>query len=280
MTVQAPQRPVLRWFGGKWRIAPKIIDLLPPHATYVEPYGGAASVLLRKSRADHEIYNDLDVEVVNLFRVLQDPARTERLRGLLSVTPFARAEFEKAYIPARDPVERARKLLIRSFMGVGSDSATRLGRSGFRRAVYSEWRAGSPAKAWGGLAGILASVVERFRGVVIENRPALDVMSFFDGADTLHYVDPPYLSSERTEPGRKNYRHELSDADHLDLLSFLQTLRGMVVLSGYPSSVYDRTLGPGWRRVQLAARADRAAIRTEVVWVNEACALARGGVLF
>src|SRR3954470_24963100 len=87
-------RPALRYHGGKWKIAPWIISHFPPHRIYVEPFGGAASVLLRKHRAYAEVYNDLDDWAVNLFRLLGDEQSAERLRRLLELTPFARTEFE------------------------------------------------------------------------------------------------------------------------------------------------------------------------------------------
>ena len=103
-------RPVLRWHGGKFILAPWIIDHFPSHRIYTEAFGGAASVLLRKPRAYAEVYNDMDGEVVNLFRVLQGK-RAQDLVAKLRLTPFARAEFEMAYTPSADPVERARRLL-------------------------------------------------------------------------------------------------------------------------------------------------------------------------
>lgn len=122
--MSAPRRPALRYHGGKWRLAPWIIDHLPAHRIYVEPLGGAASVLLRKPRSYAEIYNDLDDEVVTFFEVLRDPGQSAELQQRLRLTPFARAEFEAAYEPAGDPVERSRRLLIQSFMGFGSSRRT------------------------------------------------------------------------------------------------------------------------------------------------------------
>ena len=117
-----PWRPALRWHGGKWRLAPWIIGHFPPHRIYVEPYGGAGSVLLRKARAYAEVYNDLDDWVVGLFRVLRDPAQAAQLVRALRLTPFARAEFDAAVEPSADAVEMARRLCVRSFMGFGSNA--------------------------------------------------------------------------------------------------------------------------------------------------------------
>src|SRR5260370_477219 len=114
------ERPVLRYHGGKFRIAPWVIEHFPPHRTYVEPFGGAAGVLLQKPRAYSEVYNDLDGDVVNFFRVLRDPAQLDRLLQVCVATPYARVEFEDAWEPVDEPIERARRLTIRAQMGFGS----------------------------------------------------------------------------------------------------------------------------------------------------------------
>lgn len=124
VAITAPSRPILRWHGGKWLQAPWILQHFPPHRVYVEPFGGAWSVGFRKERSYAEIWNDLDGELVNLFRVLRDTARAARLVEAISLTPFARDEFNAAYTPARGALERARRLLVRSFMGHGSDGAS------------------------------------------------------------------------------------------------------------------------------------------------------------
>lgn len=262
-----PSRPVLRWHGGKWLLAPWIISNLPKHRVYVEPYGGAGSVLMRKPRSYAEVWNDLDGEVVNLFRVLRSPD-AEKLISELRLTPFARDEFQSAYHPCSDPVERARRLVIRSFMGFGSNGHQR--KTGFRS--NSNRSGTTPAHDWANYPEALARVVERLRGVVILNIDALDAMRGHDGPDTLHYVDPPYLPETRDKGS--DYAHEMDEDRHIALLEYLQTVQGMVVLSGYPSSLYDDAL-VGWRRIERRALADGAAERTEVLWINPAatCAL-------
>lgn len=254
------ERPILRWHGGKWRIAPWIIQHMPPHATYVEPYGGGASVLMRKPRSRLEVYNDLDGDLVGLFRVLRE--RPADLAEACALTPFSRDEFEAAYLPASDALEAARRFLIKSHMGFGSNATHR--KSGFRAAGL---RAGVlPVHNWAAMPEVIRSVAERLRGVVIEHRPAMAVMAAHDGPETVHYVDPPYLLSTRSDAGA-DYAHEMTDADHAELLAFLRTLEGRVILSGYASGLYDDALD-GWRRLTREAVGDRASRRVEVLWLN------------
>lgn len=267
-----PTRPVLRWHGGKWKLAPWIIAHFPPHRVYIEPFGGGGSVLMRKPRAYAEVYNDLDDEIVSLFRVLRDPDAAARLIAFLELTPFARSAFNEAYADTGDPVEQARRLLVRSFMGFGSDGATGEWRTGFR--ANSNRSGSTPASDWRSYPGCVPAMIERLRGVVIENRDARAVMANHDGPRTLHYCDPPYLHSTRSRKSRRRgadhpavYRHEMSDGDHRALLGFLHALEGMVVLSGYPSAIYDAAL-KDWHRVETAAHADGARDRTEVLWIN------------
>lgn len=255
-------RPLLRWHGGKWLAAPWIISHLPPHQVYVEPFGGAASVLMRKPRAKSEVWNDLDGDLFALFDVLRSPYAAGLIRKV-SLTPFSRAEFEQAYLPTDDWIERARRLLIRSHQGFGSNGHAR--KTGWRSKGY---RAGKlPQHDWAGLPDVIAEVVERLRGVCIERDDALAVMERYDEPDALHYVDPPYLPE--TRDAGTDYAHEMTAEEHRDLLAFLRDLSGAVVLSGYPSDLYDNAL-TGWQRIDRAALADGARKRVECLWLNEA----------
>ena len=270
--MSAPSRPALRYLGGKWLLAPWILQHFPHHRTYVEPFGGAASVLLRKARSHAEIYNDLDGDLVNLFQVLRVKAQAEELVRLVALTPFAREEFEASYEEADEPVERARRLVVRSFMGHGSNAANIERNTGFR--ADSTRNGTTPAVDWMNLPPALAMVAERMRGVVVERRPALDVIERFDRPDTLTYCDPPYVHETRSAKKVRGalynaYRHELTDAQQVELLDRLDALTGMVVLSGYPHPLYDERLGH-WRRVTREAMADGGRVRTEVLWINPA----------
>lgn len=261
---QSPERPVIRYFGGKWILAPWIISNFPPHRTYVEPYGGAASVLMRKPRSYAEIYNDIDSEVVNLFRILRDPVTCEELKRRLLLTPFSREEFIAAYHPRLEAMENARALIVRAYMGFGSDAHnTDRGMTGFRS--NSNRSGTTPAYDWSNYPDQLTAFTERLKGVVIENRDALEVMSQQDSEETLHFVDPPYVHS--TRGSNKGYRYEMDDSQHEALLDRLQDLKGMVVLCGYSSSNYDRL---PWESVSRDSFADGARERTEVLWMNPA----------
>lgn len=267
----ALSRPLLRWHGGKWRLAPWIIAHFPKHRVYVEPFGGAASVLLRKPRAYAEVYNDLDGDAVNLFRILRSD-RAAELVDAIALTPFARDEFEEASEMSEDPLENARRLVARSFMGFGSDASNRAVKTGFRASAAGNGT--SPARDWAAYPLALRATIDRLRGVVIERRDALEVMRQHDSPDALHYLDPPYMPATRSTKARRGgtryhaYQHEMTEDDHAALLAALPGLQGMVVLSGYHTPLYDEALA-GWVRVEKAALADGGRPRTEVLWLNQ-----------
>lgn len=267
----APTRPVMRYHGGKWKLAPWVIDFMPPHQIYVEPFGGAASVLMRKPRSYGEVYNDLEGEIVNVFRVLRNKDTATELKRLIELTPFARQEFHDSYEKGGDEVCRAHKMIIRAYMGFGSAAMTRTHRTGFRS--NSNRSGTTPAHDWASWPDQIEAFTERLKGVVIENRHAVDVIKQHDGLETLHYVDPPYVWDTRSGSctgKRQGYKHELDDAQHIALAEVLRGLKGMVILSGYPCDLYDKQLYSDWHRFERKHFADGARERMEVVWLNPA----------
>lgn len=261
-----PTRPLVRYHGGKWKLAPWIIANFPAHRVYVEPYGGGGSVLLRKPRSYAEVYNDLDGEMVNLFRMVRD--RSDELRRALELTPFSRTDFLESYKPAKDPIEQARRTVARSYMGFGSAAASG-NKTGFRS--NSNRSGTTPAHDWTNYPAALVALAERLRGVVIENKDAIEVMQVHDNETALHYVDPPYVHSTRHEGNKyckKCYRFEMTDDEHRTLAAVLHELKGAVVLSGYPCALYDK-LYAGWQRIEnRGAHADGAKYRIEVLWMR------------
>ena len=268
------KRPVLRYHGGKFRSAPWIIAHMPPHNVYVEPYGGAASVLLRKPISFAEIYNELDSEISELFQVLRDPVKSKELVRLVELTSFSRSEYESAFERNGNMVENARKLICKYFMGYSSDSVTRNGKSGFRSIHMKSGR--YCAADWENYPYHLAMAIKRLKRVLIENLPALDVIERYYGPNTLLYCDPPYIPSTRNIRNYdKSYRHEMTDEDHILLSDKLHTCQGMVIISGYPSELYDE-LYSGWQRHESSSRIhggkrNGAKVVTEVIWLNKNC---------
>lgn len=266
MTASAPGS-ALKWYGGKHYFAQKIVALFPAHHTYVEPYGGSAAVLVHKPVSPVEIYNDLDGELVNFFRVLRD--HPEELARRLTLTPYGEAEFESAKHATRDPIERARRFLVihrQSFGGRGQSFA-RSARSRSRRGMADN------VSAW--LTAIddkLVAMVTRLRRVELSCKPAIAVIRKYDSPDTLFYCDPPYVQSTRQPGCRSVYAFEMSDDEHRKLAQVLRACRGKIAISGHPSALYDE-LYHGWHTVSFhvanhAAGGNSKKRRREQVWLN------------
>lgn len=256
-------RPALRYHGGKFMLARWILSHFPPHRIYCEPFGGAASVLLQKHRSYAEIYNDLDGDIVNFFRVLRD--RKDELKQKLIDTPFAREEFKLAYEPTDDSLELARRTVVRSYMGFGSASVGSHYVSGFRSNCR---KSGSTApRDFANYPDAMDAIAERMRGVVIENVDYHKIFRQHDDEESLFYVDPPYDMNTRNS--RHAYRFDFEENDHRLLSDVIRSVKGMVVLSGYRSGLYHE-LYPDWASYDMETYADGAVARTETLWLNPA----------
>lgn len=266
MTATAP----FAYFGGKTRLADRIIDLLPAHDHYVEPFAGSLAVLLAKPRAKMETVNDLDGDLMTFWRVLRD--QPDELARVMALTPHSRAEFIAAADLAGDmtDLERARRVWVLLAQG----RAGTLRNTGWR---YYANPAGSSIGMPGYLAGYVSRVcpaAERLAGVSLECRTALEVIEKYGAhPGALLYVDPPYVGSTRAA----NYRHEMtSDAQHRELAAALNDCKAAVVLSGYHSPLYE-DLYDGWHRAELKAWTGNGirngatktdGDRIEVLWSN------------
>jgi len=277
-----PDRPVLRYMGAKWRLAPWIIRHFPwPHDAYVEPFGGSAAVLLRKPPSPLEVWNDLGEEVYNFFVVLRDEALCARLVRALEFTPWHRKEFEECYAglggPEDDPVERARRFAVVSWQGIRGYHTER---PAWRYVKTGRNFAKVPSETW--TFEHLYAASARLRRVQFEHRDAIEVIRDYDGPETLFYLDPPYLASTRSTWGSQYEVDEASEEWHRGLLEVLLGARGMVVLSGYPSPLYETMLERrGWLRVSTLARGNgmRRGDRKEALWLSPSVQARLGRIL-
>ncbi|WP_373962518.1 DNA adenine methylase [Kosakonia sacchari] len=265
----AIKHPAIRYHGGKFRLASWITSYFPAHRCYVEPFGGAASVLLRKAPSEAEVYNDLDGEIVNLFRVLRDAEQSRKLIEACALTPYSREEFYCAYQPTEDQVERALRTVVRAAMGFGSAGATK-GTTGFR--LDTKRNSATAQAIFSRQPDNLAAVASRFAGVLIENRDAIQCMKDHDTTSTLHFVDPPYVHDTRVNVAKNSaYRFEMTNDEHRALLTSLKELSGMVIVCGYDSDLYNESLS-SWKRVTRTTSANGqsgSVQRTECLWINQ-----------
>ncbi|MDZ4797609.1 MAG: DNA adenine methylase [Bryobacteraceae bacterium] len=269
--------PLMAYYGGKGHHVDWINEYLPRSAAaYIEAFTGSAAVGLARPKAKIEVFNDLDPGVANLYRVIQTDADELQLR--LNFTLNARAEHDLCDIAEEarirgagesDDVEWARQHLVlirQSFSGIfnGSWGYTRQSKSqSFHRVVDR-----------------IGPVAHRLRGATIENLHFADLIRKYEklGPDVAWYLDPPYVPATRVSA--QVYRCEMTLHEHELLLSMITGLSGMVVLSGYPSELYDVAL-KGWMRATKSVACYASGHprhagmpikprRTECLWINPA----------
>lgn len=272
--------PPLKWHGGKHYLAKDLIALMPQHLHYVEPYFGGGAVLLAKDpEGVSEVVNDLDGRLTNFWRCLACPLSFGEFQRLADALPFCEQFWEEAKEKLEKPCNAKGTICINcalAFFACCRQSMSGRMRS-FSPITRRRTRSGmnEQASAWIGCVEGLAEVHQRLRRVVITGpRDALDVIRQQDGSSTLFYCDPPYMHTTRNGHTPKDYAHEMSDQQHLDLLSTLGLIEGKFLLSGYATELYTAAATKyGWtlHTFQLPNNAAWAAEKrrmTECVWTN------------
>lgn len=254
---------VIKYPGAKWGVAPWVISHFPEHRSYLEPFFGSGAVLFTKPRSAIETVNDIDGEVVNLFDWIgSDP---EKLAHAIRFTPYARDVYDRAWAAQyteTDSFRRAVNFYIRMMMGHGFRTTGE--KVGWKNDVQGR-EAAYAAKSWCKTPEIIMEAAERLRGVQIENRPAVELIRRFNYPNVLIYADPPYLLSTRQR--RKQYRHEMTDDDHVELLEALKAHKGPAIISGYDSDLYNTELR-GWYKDGRTSFTQTASRRKEIIWMN------------
>lgn len=270
-TVHGVRSP-LRWFGSKAAVAAQVVEHLGAHVHYVEVFSGSAAVLFAKPRSKIETLNDVDDDVVNLFRVLRDPNTATMLVQRCTTTAYARREFLTARTiltagraplggAAVDRVERAWAFLVAVNFSVSSSSHS----TGWSVAVSDPGGSIPPAR-WRAAVARLERTAARLEGVQVDCSDWREVLSRYDRPSTVFYLDPPYHPELRSG-GR--YRHEMTAGDHDELVETLLGLKGRAVLSGFAHPTHDRLAVAGWDVVHLASPATRRSGTqpVETLWV-------------
>ncbi|MEN6520050.1 MAG: DNA adenine methylase [Armatimonadota bacterium] len=270
-------RSPIPWFGGKQLMSGKLLPLFPEHKTYVEAFGGACSLLFAKEPSPVEVYNDLDSDLVNFMRVLRDKEMFPDFYNRACLSPYSREEWQFCKEHLNDdpnPVERARRFFVLarfSFSGL-------VGNSFGITVTSSKGGMVQKASAYHGVLNTLPRLSERMSSVLIENKDFRKIIAAYDSDETFFYLDPPYLPETRRGG---SYKCEMTTEDHHNLVKMLQSIKGKVMLSGYPSELYDSL---GWKklewevpccavgRTKVSGLQGKGALgshkRTECVWIN------------
>lgn len=250
-------KAILKYPGAKWRIANWVISHFPPHKVYLEPFFGSGAVFFRKEPSYIETVNDINGEIINLFRVCRESP--EELAMAINLTPFSRDEFNYCYSKVDNPVEQARRTLVRYHQSFGTSSCSK-----------NSWRNvrtyGGPrcATMWNDLPEIVVSACQRIKNAQIENTDAVTLIERYDDPNTLIYCDPPYPQELRK---RNIYAYEMSTEDHINLLEVIKRSRSMVAISGYDNDLYNSVLN-GWKTDTIETTVQMGLHRTEKIWTN------------
>ena len=266
-------KPPFAYYGGKSRMATEIVAMMPPHRVYIEPFAGSLAVLFAKPPCRHEVVNDLDDAVVTFFRVLRD--QPDELERVCELTPVARTEYASADLddPTISDVEQARRFWVR----VTQSFAQTAGRStGWSVTTARTQSKGSTSKT---RLGRFAPCADRLSQVQIEHCDAADLVDRLATSDTVIYADPPYLDDVRVSRGTRgtstDYRADMCSEDaHRRLAEVLRATPATVILSGYPSDLYEDLYGDWWTH-DIATKAHSSnsvlstrSARTERLWSN------------
>jgi DNA adenine methylase len=256
---------VHRQFGSKARAAPAIIQMIPPDVRiWGEIFAGTAAVTLCKRPHREEHLNDLNGDIVNLFRVLRDDRQRERLVDLVELTPWAEAEHAAAWAEPHtgDPVEDARRYLVKCWQSMGGAIRTSVG-----------WLAVDGANTprsvtWDMLPARIHVAARRLKRVNLHQRPAIVVLRRFAGfKNACLLVDPPY-PVETLADSRARYPVDMTAEEHAELIAALLAVKCRIILTMNPGTAYDQLAEHGWTATQLPVKGLRNATKTELIWTN------------
>jgi len=263
---------LLKYLGCKYRLSrpskdrakhPQkkcLLDYVPASRVYVEPFCGAAGSLLNKPPSPVEVLSDMSWEIVELIQVMGDQVLSQKLRDLISAIPYSGESFAGAWKNRRrNLVERAAATLVKSYMGNYCEGLFRE-TTGFRKPTNGE------DAIWQRYPNRIPLLHRRLRGVTVMRRDALQTIASTDSSDTLFNVDPPYVHESERDTKQK-YKYEMTDEQHEELADVLHSVRGMAIVSGYRTKLYER-LYPDWPTISMQHIANAAKRAEEILWMS------------
>lgn len=260
-------RAVFRYPGSKWSISEWIISHFPEgyeKMVYLEPFLGSGAVFFNKRPSAVETINDLDSDVVNLFQILRE--RPEDLKRVLELTPYSREEHDKSFEPCEDPLEKARRFMVKTTQSIGAKLGH--GKCGWRN--HKQMKIGGTACKWAGITETINEAAFRLRGsatnlVQIEKMDALLLIKRYNTPDALIYIDPPYVRSSRKSGAL--YSHEMTDEDQKRLLEIIVSSKAKIIISGYDNAMYNEIL-KGWKTDTTMSQTTSTEMAYEKIWMN------------
>lgn len=237
-----------------------IIHKMPEHKVYLEPFFGSGAILFNKQPSRIETVNDIDGNIVNLFKVIRE--KPEQLANVIEFTPYSREEYYQSFQYLQSPlsdVERARVFMVRCWMARGGKTSDK---TGWRHNVDPNTVNAIPD--WNRLPKRILEATKRLKNVQIENQDALTLIKKYNHDDCLIYADPPYVLETRT---KRHYAHEMTDTQHEELVKELNNHSGYVLLSGYDNDLYNDIL-KGWSKATIKNQTVTGKNKQEVLWIS------------
>lgn len=231
----------ISYYGGKQRLVPEILPLIPKHTQYVEPFCGGAAVFWAKKVSAHEVINDLDGRVVTFYRVLQ--TRFDELQAMIRGTLHSERDYRLAKSVLADveadEVDRAWALWVQTNMSFSNKIG---GGFGFKNSAGT-------VRSIAVKRNTFEAYKDRLEAVEVFSRDAVELIKLKDSPATFFYIDPPYVSSECGH--YKGY----TSADFQRLLDTLAGIQGKFLLSSYsePELLTMRALH-GWQTKDIEAQ--------------------------
>jgi DNA adenine methylase len=257
--IKKPSKQTFRYYGGKWSLAEWIISHFPPHDLYLEPFFGSGGVFFTKMPSAVEVISDLNGEIVHFFKALR--TQPDALIRAILLTPYAESEYQSVFDGRLvDDIERARRFYIRLKMSWANSWEKDI----FRRDKGGRMKRDNAPNLFSHIAHLYGAA-NRLKEAQIDCADAIAQIQRYNRPDALVYLDPPYVAETRGQKTR--YESEMTDEQHRDLARAAKETPAMVIVSGYPSALYDE-LYAGWKVVTTQAVDMINKPRTECLWIN------------